>query len=180
MPPSPSPRRNIELKARLNSLDRARAHCAELAGPPLCERQTDTYFVCSQGRLKLRQRDPEPAQLVAYARPDATTPRASDYWLVSVADPATLKAALTAALGVLVVVEKEREVFLYRNVRIHLDRVIGLGEFVEFEAVMSPGDDEAEAVGLVTELARRLGVVPHDRVDGSYSDLLLVKPPAGR
>lgn len=107
-------------------------------------------------------------------------PRASDYWIVSVAEPATLKAALTAALGVLVVIEKEREVFLFRNVRIHLDRVASLGEFLEFEAVLSPKDDEQEAAALVSELAKRLSIGPAHRVEGSYSDLLLVKLRGGR
>lgn len=102
-------------------------------------------------------------------------PRASDYWLVPVIEPALLKAALAATLGVLVVVEKEREVFLYQNVRIHLDRVSDLGEFVEFEAVLSAGDDEEQAAQLVSELATRLAVDSNDRVEGSYSDLLLVK-----
>lgn len=180
MPPAPTPRRNIELKARIGSLDAARAVCRQIAAFTAQEQQTDTYFVCPRGRLKLRERGPEPAQLVSYARADATTPRASDYWLVPVPDPAALKGALAAALGLLVVVEKEREVFLYRNVRIHLDRVAGLGEFIEFEAVLSPGDDEFAAAVLVGELAERLGLNSVDRIDGSYSDLLLVKQRAGR
>ena len=91
-----------------------------------------------------------------------------------------MKAALAASLGVLVIVEKEREVFLYRNVRVHLDHVVGLGEFVEFEAVLSPGDDEQAAARLVADLAERLGINPSARVEGSYSDLLLVKQRAGR
>lgn len=180
MPLSATPRRNIELKARIDSLEAARAVCRQFANLKAEEHQTDTYFRCSQGRLKLRERNPEPAQLVAYSRSDAAAPRASDYWLVPVLDPAALKAALSTALGVLVVVEKEREIFLYRNVRIHLDCVTGLGEFVEFEAVLSPGDDEPAAAALVAELAQRLVVDPHDRVDRSYSDLLLVERRAGR
>lgn len=180
MPPPTTPRRNIELKARIGSLDAARTVCRQFASLVAEEHQVDTYFVCSQGRIKLRERSAEPAQLVAYARADAATPRASDYWLVPVPDPAALKAALVAALGVLVAVEKEREVFLYRNVRIHLDRVTGLGEFVEFEAVLSPGDDEIAAAALVNELAERLGINRHDRLDRSYGDLLLVERRAER
>ena len=95
--------------------------------------------------------------------------------MVPVSEPALLKAALAATSGVLIVVEKEREVFLYQNVRIHLDRVSDLGEFVEFEAVLSAGDDAEQAAQLVWELATRLSVGPSDRIDGSYSDLLLVK-----
>lgn len=180
MPEPTSPRRNIELKARIDSIAEARATCGQFAAFSARERQVDTYFVCPNGRLKLRERGDQPTQLVAYARADATTPRASDYWLVPVVEPATMKAALAASLGVLVIVEKEREVFLYRNVRVHLDHVVGLGEFVEFEAVLSPGDDEQAAARLVADLAERLGINPSARVEGSYSDLLLVKQRAGR
>jgi len=175
-----SPHRNVELKARIDSLAEARDICGQFATFSAREQQVDTYFVCPHGRLKLRERGDQPSQLVAYSRADATTPRASDYWLVPVVEPATMKAALAASLGVLVVVEKEREVFLYRNVRIHLDRVVDLGEFVEFEAVLAPGDDEPAAARLVADLAERLGIDPSARVEGSYSDLLLVKQRGGR
>lgn len=173
------PCRNIELKARTSWLDSLRSQCSELAVFLANEQQTDTYFLCQRGRLKLREWRGLAAQLVAYERSDATTPRGSDYWLAPVSDPAALKSALTAALGVLIVVSKERDVFLHGNVRIHLDRVAGLGDFIEFEAVLSPGDDEQKAARLVEQLARRLGVDPDDRVEGSYSDLLLVKRRGG-
>ena len=171
--PDLNPNRNIELKARVASLNDVRAICREIATFSADERQTDTYFACTNGRLKLRERESQPAQLVAYTRPDAATPRASDYWLVPVVEPSHLKAALTAALGVLVVVEKEREVYLYRNVRIHLDHVVGLGNFVEFEAVMSAGDNDVDAAQLVTDLAQRLNIKAEDRINCSYSDLLM-------
>jgi adenylate cyclase class 2 len=173
--PPASPHRNIELKARVDSLPRVRQVCLEFAQFSAHERQIDTYFTCQQGRLKLRERGTQTAQLVAYARPDETTPRVSDYWLVPVVEPSLVKAALASALGVKVVVEKDREVFLYRNVRIHLDRVAGLGDFLELEAVLGEHDDELEATHLVAELARRFGVEPSDRIGGSYSDLLLLR-----
>lgn len=171
--------RNIELKARTASLDAARAACREFARFDSHEEQTDTYFRCPQGRLKLRERINLPAQLVGYARSDATTPRPSDYWLVRIDEPATLKAALAATLGVLVVVRKHRDVFLYQNVRIHLDRVDELGEFIEFEAVLAPAGDEQHAAALVAQLAARLRIEDLDHIATSYSDLLLVKRGGG-
>lgn len=170
--------RNIELKARLRSLGDARRVCGELASWHAAEHQADTYFVCRHGRLKLRERSGQPSQLVWYARPDGDQPRASDYHLAPVDDAAAMKPALAAALGILVIVEKDREIYLHRNVRIHLDRVDRLGDFVEFEAVLAAGDDEAAAAQLVERLAAHLGVAAEDRVAGSYSDLLLVKPAA--
>lgn len=181
-----APSRNIELKARLASLDDARIVCRELAEFSAKERQVDTYFQCRHGRLKLRERrveahsaDASDDQLVWYLRPDDEAVRASDYLLLPVKDAAALKAVLAAALGVMVVVEKRREIFLYRNVRIHLDRVERLGDFLEFEAVLGPGDDDAANAELVRELAARFALSPSMLIEGSYSDLLLVKRGGG-
>ena len=170
------PRRNIELKARLGSLEAARPIARRLATATLAaERQTDTYFAGAQGRLKLRERQGLPSQLVWYARADGKAARPSDYLLVEVADAAALKQALASAYGVLVVVEKEREIYLHENVRIHLDRVAGLGEFLEFEAVLAPGEDDAAGYAKLAALAREFAIAPAERVASSYSDLLLVE-----
>lgn len=44
---------------------------------------------------------------------------------------------LERALGLLGRVEKERSLWLYKNTRIHLDRVVGLGEYLELEIVLA-------------------------------------------
>ena len=62
---------NIELKARLNDLDAARAVAAAIATAQLpTQHQVDTYFHCCHGRLKLREIGGQPAQVVWYERPD--------------------------------------------------------------------------------------------------------------
>ena len=73
--------------------------------------------------MKLREIEGQPAQLIWYVRPDEQAPKASDYLVVPVADAPLLKSALTAAFGVGGVVDKRREIFLWHNVRIHLDEV---------------------------------------------------------
>lgn len=170
------PRRNIELKARLRSyvdaLEIARRVATSHVGLLV---QRDTYFRASHGRLKLR-RIMSPAgaraELIWYARPDAAGGKASDYLLCPTPEPDLLEAALTAAHGVLVVVEKNRELFLWHNVRIHLDRVANLGDFLEFEAVLGAEADDAQGLKQVEELAEQFGILPEDRIAGSYSDLL--------
>jgi adenylate cyclase, class 2 len=167
------PRRNVELKARLQSLAAAREIAVAVAtSGPERQHQTDTYFTSARGRLKLREIAGGPAQLISYARPDGSHPRASDYRLAPVADAAALKAALTDALGVQVVVEKRREVYLHHNVRIHLDEVRGLGAFLEFEAVLGGEHDEPAGRALVEHLAALFGIAASDVVACSYSDLL--------
>jgi predicted adenylyl cyclase CyaB len=164
---------NIELKARLKDPDRARRIAVEIATKRLePQHQIDTYFHCRSGRLKLRQIDGLYAQLIWYERPDREGPRASDYRLVPVANPETLKAALAGALGIRSVVEKRREIFLWHNVRIHLDEVAGLGDFLEFEAVLGPDADPCTGHAQVDELASRFGIEPPDLLSGSYGEML--------
>jgi homotetrameric cytidine deaminase len=162
------PRRNLEIKARdadpARSLELALALGAEDRGEIA---QRDTYFAGARGRLKLREQTPGEAELIEYRRPDEEGPRESSYRVVPVADPDALKAALDAALGTLVVVEKRRRLLLAGSVRIHLDEVEGLGSFVELEAV---GESDS---GAVDRLRGELEIGVNALVAGSYSDLLL-------
>jgi len=165
--------RNIELKARLGDLESARRAAHEIATQRGgVQEQVDTYFLCRHGRLKLRQIDNLSAQLVCYARPDRPQPKPSDYQLVPIANPETLKSALTAALGVRCVVRKRREIFLYHNVRIHLDQVAELGPFLEFEAVLGPGVDDAAGQAQLDELTAKFALQPANLVSGSYADMI--------
>jgi predicted adenylyl cyclase CyaB len=171
---SAGPRQNVELKARLVDLPGARVLAAKLSGgPPEIITQVDTYFSCAHGRLKLRTIVGDHSELIAYVRPDETAPRASRYRIVPVPDATALGEALVAALGVLVIVEKRREISLYNNVRIHLDQVHRLGTFLEFEAVLQAHEPLAVGERQVRELASQFGLLPEHLVAGSYSDLLL-------
>ena len=135
-------------------------------------RQRDTYFHAVQGRLKLREAPPRPAELISYARAELPGPKVSLYRVVPVADHVALVDALADSLGVRVVVEKARRLLLWRNVRIHLDRVAELGDFVEIEAVAaSPGGLEVER-DRVEELRAALGIVDEHLVPVGYADLL--------
>jgi homotetrameric cytidine deaminase len=88
-----------------------------------------------------------------------------------VQDPDDLRASLDAALGTLVVVDKERHLFLWDGVRIHLDTVQGLGSFVELEGVAPPESDLEREREKVAHLQRELGI--EEVLTDSYSDRLL-------
>ncbi|HEY8375889.1 MAG TPA: class IV adenylate cyclase [Nannocystis sp.] len=175
-------RRNIELKARCADLAAARAAAAAYGARFVrVERQRDTFFPAAQGRLKLRERtwreaqdaeDRQAAELIAYARADARGARESRYRVVPVIAAEGLVAALSAACGCRGAVVKRRELWMWHNVRIHLDEVEGLGSFVEFEAVLGPGDDEAEAHARVAALQAALGLSEASVVPVAYADLL--------
>ncbi|MGD9647983.1 MAG: class IV adenylate cyclase [Pirellulales bacterium] len=166
--------RNIELKARLTNLEKAREIAASVATQRLgIEHQIDTYFAAPRGRLKLRQTNGLSSTLIAYSRSDTAAARPSDYQLVPVAHPETLKQALAAALGIIGVVDKRREIYLVDNVRIHLDEVVGLGSFLEFEAVLAPGQDEAQGYERLATLQGAFGIDAATICTGSYRDLML-------
>jgi adenylate cyclase class IV len=134
--------------------------------------QRDTYFHAVTGRLKLREAPPRPAELIAYARADRTGPKVSHYRIVPIAHHLALIDALTDSLGVRCVVEKARRLLRWHNVRIHLDRVTGLGHFIELEAVAtSPGGLEVER-DRVEQLCIALGIADEHLVAQGYADLL--------
>ena len=137
--------------------------------------QIDTYFHSPSGRLKLREittANSSSAELIWYHRPDGVEFRGSNYYVVPVPDSALLKSALIAANGLRGEVRKRRDVYLFHNVRIHLDRVENLGSYIEFEAVMTDGEDEATSLARLDQLHAALGMKPEDHERGSYSDLL--------
>src|SRR3954449_12892346 len=174
------PRRNVELKARdphpERSLERARALGAEDRGE---RRQRDTYFAAPQGRLKLREQEPGEAELIAYERADAARARESRYRIAPVSDADAVREALDAALGTTVVVAKRRHLLLYDGVRIHLDRVEGLGDFVELEGVAGEGSDLAREGDLVERLRADLEIADDTIEATGYADLLRQADDAG-
>jgi adenylate cyclase, class 2 len=170
-----SPARNIELKARVHDLDAARRIAKQVATAHLgVQRQIDTYFHCTSGRLKLREIDGQQAQLIGYSRPDEISVKPSDYRIAAIDDAHAARSLLTTALDVLVVVTKRREIFLHHNVRIHLDDVDQLGTFLEFEAVLGNGVDEETGRRRVNQLRDRFAIADADLVRASYSDLIIV------
>src|SRR5206468_6685546 len=127
----PAPRRNVELKATDPDPERSLKVVQGLGADDRgVLHQRDTYFRVPSGRLKLREEEPGGASLVQYDRVDDASARESRYRVVPVDDASGLCAALESSLGVLAVVEKERHLLLWQNVRIHLDRVRDLGDFL--------------------------------------------------
>src|SRR4051794_30087042 len=166
-----APRRNIELKASDPDPERSLAVVLGLGARDRgVLKQRDTYFRVEMGRLKLREEEPGGATLVQYDRVDADEARESRYRLVPVEDPKALCAALEASLGVLAVVEKQRHLLLWQSVRIHLDRVKDLGNFVELEGVATADSDLADELDRVTRLTEALGIPPERVLRNSYSD----------
>jgi predicted adenylyl cyclase CyaB len=167
--------RNVEIKARIPDPDwdavRGRAE-ALAAGPAQVLRQVDTFFNTTRGRLKLRVFPEGAGELIAYDRPDRPGPKTSEYSVYSTESPRSLLETLTSALGVRGVVRKHRDLFLVGQTRVHLDRVDGLGSFLELEVVLADGQTESEGTRIATELMAALGVDSNQWITGAYIDLL--------
>jgi homotetrameric cytidine deaminase len=171
---------NVELKARCGDLGAATARCAALGAVDAgVLSQRDTYYATRSGRLKLRQDPARGSELIAYRRSDDPQATESSYLLAPVSAPADLDEALSAALGEpLVVVCKERHLFLWEGVRIHLDTVEGLGTFIELEAVLPDAGDPPTARAKVERLREVLEISDDALVASGYADLLMDGPQA--
>jgi adenylate cyclase class IV len=170
--------RNIEIKYRCPDLAAVRTAALSIGATPAAVLdQADTFFRAPTGRLKLREFGDgrTPAELIAYDRADAGATRASDYVIFRTDDAAPLIEALTRSIGTRGVVRKRRELVMWRNVRIHLDRVDGLGDFVELESVIDDEVDEATAKKNLDELIDRCGLSRLEVVPVAYADLLGLK-----
>jgi predicted adenylyl cyclase CyaB len=165
--------RNVEMKARLDDLDAARAVAARVGARfEWADTQVDRYYEIDGGRrVKLRTCERAPAELIRYDRPETSGVRSSDYEVLPVRDPAA-HACLVPKGEPLVVVRKRRELWLVDNVRIHLDTVDGLGTFLELEAVVDDAHDGAACRAAVDRLLAAFGIDAADCVRASYSDLL--------
>ncbi len=164
---------NIECKAVARDLADLRERAQHLGAQPAgVLHQVDTFFCCSQGRLKLRQFRTGTAELIAYERSDRAELRRSHYTRVAVPEDGALLQALRDSLGIRAVVRKTRELWLLGTTRIHLDQVEGLGDFVEIEVVLDDTVDSASGEVLAQRLQAQLGIEAADVQAQAYVDLL--------
>jgi len=167
---------NVEIKARCKDPDRIRRilkeNSAEFKGE---DRQIDTYFSVPEGRLKLREGTIE-NNLIYYRRSDIRDPKSSRIDLMPVEEIDALKSLLSNALNVKIVVDKKREIYFIDNVKFHIDRIEGLGSFVEIEAIDRTGEIGEETLKEQCEYYMDLFSIEQNDLEAkSYSDLLLEK-----
>lgn len=165
--------RNVEVKARVEDLEKLSAVVAAAADQgPFEIRQDDTFFPCESGRLKLRDFGDGRGELIFYQRANELDPKASFYIVSVTSMPTELRESLLLAYGCVGRVVKRRSLYLVGRTRVHLDRVEGLGDFVELEVVL--GNDETVECGEVEarQLMSRFGIGKEQLVGGAYVDLV--------
>jgi len=70
------------------------------------------------------------------------------------------------------VVKKRGRLFMVGQTRLHLDKVDGLGDFLEIEVILSENQLIDEGEKIATEIMKKLGVSKSDFTDCSYIDLI--------
>lgn len=168
--------KNIEIKARCEDHEAIREvlrqQGAEFKG---VDHQIDTYFKTPNGRLKLREGNIE-HHLIYYDRPNQKQPGMSDCLLYRPSEDPTLKEILERSMSILAIVDKHREIYYIRNIKIHLDMVKELGKFVEIEAADHMGELTSEELEKQCKILMELFMIKdNDLIDVSYSDMIMQK-----
>jgi adenylate cyclase, class 2 len=169
--------KNIEIKACLRNPQTARSIASNLTGKEKGDilRQIDTFYNVPTGRLKLREEEADginTAFLISYIRPDENSPKTSCYEIVKIADPEDFKRVMAHVPGIRLRVVKVRELYLYKNARIHIDDVEGLGDFIEFEVVLNDQLTEDEGRIFAEQLIEMFGLIESDMISNAYADMI--------
>jgi adenylate cyclase class IV len=165
--------RNVEVKARIESVDALKPAAARIADDgPVEIAQDDTFFQCRSGRLKLRTFSSDSGELIYYRRADQLGPKESFYLRSQTSTPAILRESLSLAYGEAGRVRKLRTLFIVGRTRIHLDVVETLGHFLELEVVLGADESIEEGIAEANRVMELLGVQRSQLIEGAYVDLL--------
>ncbi len=165
--------RNVEIKAKIGGIEALIPIIASLAETgPFDILQHDTFFNCPLGKLKLRAFSASSGELIFYQRPQLEGPKVSIYQISPTTEPDSLRNTLATAYGILGTVRKQRTLYLLGKTRIHLDRVDGLGDFLELEVVLEDLQTITYGESIALDLMAKIGVLPNQLIPTSYLELL--------
>jgi len=164
----------IEIKARCKNAAKIRKILTDKSAIfKGIDHQIDTYFKVPNGRLKLREGNIENT-LIHYNRPNQAGPKNSQVTYQKLPPKTDLKKVLTAAVGIIAVVDKQREIYFVDNVKFHIDEVQQLGSFVEIEAIDELGTIGINELQVQCEYFMNLfEIAKADLINVSYSDLIM-------
>ena len=167
---------NVEIKAKCSNQFKIRNILKDKKSDfKGVDHQIDTYFRVNKGRLKLREGNIE-NHLIHYIRDNKEGPKQSKVTLFKNEPENSVKEILLKSLGVLIVVDKKREIHFIDNVKFHIDNVAGLGTFIEIEAIDKDGDIGIEKLQeQCEEFLKLFEIKEEDLLSNSYSDMLLEK-----
>lgn len=171
--------KNLEFKAELRDPNLARIICKNMGASQVVKlRQTDSYYNVARGRLKKRTSlaidravgSPEPIEYIFYERENRTDAKVSEYHIYTHAQ--VQERFGQAPLPEWLTVEKTRELFLFNSVRIHIDDVIDLGWYFEYEILVDANTNMDKANEVAASLKATFLPALGEPIANSYSDLL--------
>ncbi|KAL0134777.1 hypothetical protein PUN28_001509 [Cardiocondyla obscurior] len=168
--------RNVEIKAVVKQdLDDLISKVEQLSETPQVKiEQHDTFFKAIDGRLKLRKFEDGTGELIFYKRPNIPGPKLSTYNKIELkantVEPMT--DLLSQSNGVVGVVKKTRLLYTIKQNRIHIDKVEGLGNFMEVECIMQEKDEKSDYITFIAQLMNTLDIKQSDYIENAYIDLL--------
>lgn len=165
--------KNLELKVQLDpeTFDSLKALLAPYYSETLS--QTDTYFVTKHGRLKLREENGKNAYFIHYQRPNLQEAKQSNYLFYPVDDVGLFLSVFGDSLEEEVKVKKQRALYFPKpHIRVHLDQVEGLGNFLEIEIILSNEAPLALAETEMEELQDWLQLLNLRKITHGYRELL--------
>ena len=163
--------KNIELKIFINNFKKVEKLLKKNKGRfKMLLRQTDTYYHYHFGRLKIREINGKNFEAIFYQRPNIKKSKISNYYIVKVekTNLKILKNIFTKFFGQQIVIKKERRLWILKNTRIHLDKVIGFGNFLELETVVKKNSLK-EAQKEHQWVIKILQLSKYKKYHGSYS-----------
>lgn len=169
--------KNLEIKVRTFNIEEIKKKVLEINADDFgLLHQVDTYFIVGEKRLKLREQK-DKSYLVYYVRPNTLDSKFCKYTIINIPMYFTkiTKQILSLIFGIKIIVNKTRNLFIYKNTRIHLDEVKDLGLYAELETVIKNNDDTEELTKEHNFVIQTLGLDKLESIKKSYSDLLLSK-----
>ena len=165
--------KNLEIKVQLNQ--KTLSNLVVQLNPYYSETliQTDTYFMTKEGRLKLREENGKEAYLIRYQRPDLEEAKESNYFFYPINNASLFLSVLGDSLREELKVKKQRGLYFPKpHIRVHLDQVDGLGDFLEIEIILSKDMPLAIAEIEMQELQEWLQLVNLPNINCGYLELL--------
>ena len=169
--------KNLEIKLKIDNFKVIRLALRRMKAVPRGTiRQTDTYFQVRHGRLKLRCINNAQYEFIYYERSNKGRSKLSTYerYALNKKQANVIHSVLGKSLGIKTVVVKKRELWIYKNTRIHLDTVGRLGSFIELETVMRH-QTFPSAITEHKKVFTLLNLSTLPKIKYSYNDLLMRK-----
>ena len=165
--------KNIELKVKIDKLDSLSNIIKSQSSFQGTLFQKDTYYLLGKNRLKTREEGDE-FEIIYYQREDKESSTDSKYFLYQINKIFFffVKLFLNLFFGKKKVVEKRRDLYLYKNTRIHIDKVKKLGDFLELETVVNDKEKYDEYKKEHSEVIKKFNLNKFEKVAHSYSDLI--------